>query len=59
MIVPLWIPAACSLAIGVPAFVTLRRRARAIKNGACPHCGYSLIGITPAAPCPECGRARA
>ena len=59
VLVPLWFPAALCLAIGVPAFVTLRRRARAIKNGACPKCGYMLTGLAPAAPCPECGRARA
>ncbi|MDX2117389.1 MAG: hypothetical protein SFY96_04320 [Planctomycetota bacterium] len=57
-VVPLWLPALVSLGIGVPAFVALRRRARAIKNGACRHCGYALIGIAPAAPCPECGRVR-
>lgn len=56
-VVPLWLPAACSLAVGVPAFVTLRRRARALKNGACPKCGYMLTGVPLAAPCPECGRA--
>ena len=55
--IPLWLPAACSLAVGVPSFVTLRRSARAIKNGACPKCGYMLTGLSPAAPCPECGRA--
>ena len=56
-VVPLWLPAACSLAIGVPAFVTLRCRARALKNGACLKCGYMLTGLPPAAPRPECGRA--
>jgi hypothetical protein len=56
--VPLWLPALVSLGIGTHAFVTLRRRARAIKNGACPYCGYALIGIAPAAPCPECGRVK-
>ena len=53
---PLWIPAIISLAVGMPAFVTLRRRARTLKNGACLKCGYVLTGLPLAAPCPECGR---
>ena len=40
LFLPLWLPAAMCLAIGVPAFVTLRRRARELKNGACPKCGF-------------------
>ncbi|MDX2117387.1 MAG: hypothetical protein SFY96_04310 [Planctomycetota bacterium] len=57
--IPLWLPAAMCLAFGMPSVVTLRRRVRAIKNGACQRCGYLLTGLPPAAPCPECGRAKA
>ena len=58
-IIPLWIPAALGLAVGVPAWVLDRRARRAIAAGACPKCHYDRSGIPAAALCPECSAAPA
>lgn len=39
----------------VPARI---RRRMAAKTGLCPACRYDLRGLTPGAPCPECGTPR-
>lgn len=59
LIIPLWIPAALGLAVGVPAWVLDRRARRAIAAGACPKCHYDRSGIPAAALCPECSAAPA
>jgi len=55
----LWVPVVVSLSVGIPACVVRARRMQAIQSGACPHCGYTPGYAPSAAPCPECGRARA
>ena len=49
---PLWLPTALSLLLMT---YLIRRRMRRIRHGHCP-CGYRLVGLPAAAPCPECGR---
>jgi hypothetical protein len=55
--VPLWLP----LALTIPP-TTLAWRAhvfRRRRDGThCPTCRYDVRGLSPAAPCPECGAAR-
>lgn len=54
--VPLWMPLVVT---AIPAAFVVRgevKRRRAIRNGACPTCGYSREGLEPDAACPECGK---
>lgn len=39
-----------------PRLLKAEREAR--EGPACQHCGYSLVGLLPSAPCPECGTPR-
>jgi hypothetical protein len=54
-LVPIW---PFILVTGIPSVIAwnLDRIARRAPVGACPACGYSRAGLTPAAPCPECGK---
>jgi hypothetical protein len=49
--VPLWMPISVSLGLGC-ALALWRRR----PPGSCAACWYPLAGLSPGAPCPECGR---
>lgn len=49
--IPLWF---LWLVAAVPTALAWRRRAR-VDPGVCPACNYSLAGIPPGSPCPECG----
>lgn len=54
--VPLW-PLAPML--GVPyvvSFWSSRREAKRDRQRLCPKCNYDRRGLTPDAPCPECGK---
>jgi hypothetical protein len=53
--VPLWVIVALALAVTARGWrldTLARRRARV---GLCPECGYDRRGLSPDAPCPECG----
>jgi len=52
--VPFWMPAALSCF----ALFILRYFRRPSKSNCCGRCGYSLAGLTPDSPCPECGQAQ-
>jgi hypothetical protein len=52
---PLWLP---TLVFAVPAAWMWRvdvKRRRAVREGCCATCGYSLVGTPAERPCPECG----
>jgi len=52
----LWIPAWWPpVIVGMLAGVAWWRASKAPGPGHCPRCGYDLTGLTPGAPCPECG----
>lgn len=56
IVIPDW----CVVApVGIPwVFLSVRRRWW-FRKGRCPECGYSLDGLAPGVPCPECGTRRA
>ena len=52
---PLWpLPVLCTSLLGIVIWRD-RRRARLANPDACPRCSYSLAGLAPLSPCPECG----
>ncbi len=54
--IPLWLPfllVALPTALAWRLDILVRRRA---VSGKCKSCGYSLAGLAPTAPCPECGK---
>ncbi len=59
VVLPLWLP---TLVFAVPAAWMWRvdvKRRRAVREGCCAKCGYSLVGTPADKPCPEYGTARA
>lgn len=52
---PLWIIISWALLATTLASMRLRAAERRASGG-CTHCGYSRTGLTPATPCPECGK---
>ncbi len=55
IVIPLWIPAAITLPFA-PREMRKALATRRMKRICCPHCNYSRVGISPDAPCPECGK---
>lgn len=54
--VPIWFLGAV-LALPTAAHWAARFRARhTARTGRCPMCNYSLTGLPPGSPCPECGK---
>lgn len=53
---PAWYPAVQLMFI---SWRLVRRARREASVGRCRACGYALAGLPDAAPCPECGKARA
>lgn len=53
--VPFWL---LLLAVGIPTALLARTHVQATsrsQQGVCVSCGFSRTGLTPTAPCPECG----
>ncbi|CAG0967012.1 hypothetical protein PHYC_01039 [Phycisphaerales bacterium] len=53
--IPRWYVAAPIGVFGIGAWLHHWRSRSAARTGACPACNYSLTGLTPGSPCPECG----
>lgn len=51
VVVPMWAIGLAAAGTGVLAW----RRARWVRPGHCPRCGYDLTGLAACAVCPECG----
>lgn len=53
--VMLWPMTPAGFGLGVPLVRSGRRAWKRRRAGHCPGCGYELAGLSPGAPCPECG----
>jgi hypothetical protein len=53
--VPLWPLIVAAATPAVALWVQDRRRLRKLRATLCPTCGYSRVGLTGNAKCPECG----
>jgi hypothetical protein len=57
--VPLWLPLIVLIAADRQAWLMARRARRPTGQETCYSCGYDRAGLSPHAPCPECGTASA
>ncbi len=52
---PTWLPASISLLITATAWRLDTLACRRANKHLCPKCNYTLTGLPPNSPCPECG----
>ena len=52
---PLWIPTVVVMVVAIIAWRLDFMASSRARSGNCSKCNYSLSGLTPNTPCPECG----